>query len=137
MAKNRIFAETTPLGYRVVLTRDRWREIVRFKHPALAGHEEQVRACVHDPEDYRLFHEIYQERTGTVDKVRVYYDRTGNTLTVWFDDPAKESISEEIDDDVVLMKDRRGRIIGFERLNYRSRRPADQTAGIPVEVQVL
>jgi len=72
-----------------------------------------------------------------VDKVRVYYDRTGNTLTVWFDDPAKEAISEEIDDDVVLMKDRRGRIIGFERLNYRSGRPADRTASVPVEVQVL
>jgi len=72
-----------------------------------------------------------------LDKVRVYYDRTGNTLTVWFDDPAKESVSEEIDDDVVLMKDRRGRIIGFERLNYRARRQADQTASIPVEVQVL
>jgi hypothetical protein len=25
----------TPLGYRVVLSRDRWYEIVRFKHPAV------------------------------------------------------------------------------------------------------
>jgi hypothetical protein len=53
MAKKRIFAETTPLGYRVVLTRDRWREIIRFKHPALAGHEEAVRECVRDPEAIR------------------------------------------------------------------------------------
>jgi uncharacterized protein YuzE len=51
-----------------------------------------------------------------VDKVRVYHDRTGNTLTVWFDDPNKEAVYEEVDDDVVLMKDRRGRVIGFERL---------------------
>ena len=50
--------------------------------------------------------------------VRVFYDRSGNTLTVWFDDPKKESICEEVDDDVLLIKDRRGRVIGFERLNY-------------------
>jgi hypothetical protein len=48
--KRRMFAERTPLGHRVVLTRDRWREIVRFKHPALAGHENAVRDCVRDPE---------------------------------------------------------------------------------------
>jgi hypothetical protein len=72
-----------------------------------------------------------------VDKVRVYYDRTGNTVTVWFDDPAKESICEEVGDDVVVMKDRRGRVIGFERLNYRTRKQQGQPAALPVEVQVL
>jgi hypothetical protein len=54
VAKKRIiFQESTPLGYRVVLTRDRWREILRFKHPALAGHEAQVRECVRDPDRVR------------------------------------------------------------------------------------
>src|SRR5436305_992968 len=54
MAKMRlVFAETTPLGHRVVLTRDRWREITRYKHPALAGHEADVRECVRDPEVVR------------------------------------------------------------------------------------
>jgi hypothetical protein len=47
--KKRIFTATTPLGHRVVLTRDRWREIVRFKHPALAGQERAVRDCLCDP----------------------------------------------------------------------------------------
>ena len=51
--KRRVFTERTPLGHRVVLTRDRWREIVRFKHPALAGHEQAVRDCVRDPEAIR------------------------------------------------------------------------------------
>ena len=41
------------MGHRVSLTRDRWREIVRFKHPALAGHEAEVRECVRDPEVIR------------------------------------------------------------------------------------
>jgi len=72
-----------------------------------------------------------------VDKVRVYFDRTGNTLTVWFDDPDKESVCEEIGDDIVLMKDRRGRVIGFERLNYLSRKKQRQPPKLPVEVQML
>jgi hypothetical protein len=54
-------------------------------------------------------------------KVRVYYDRTGNTLTVWFDVAANEHVCEEIGDDTIIMKDRRGWVIGFERLNYVSR----------------
>jgi len=72
-----------------------------------------------------------------VDKVRVYHDRAGNTITVWFDDPSKEAICEEVGDDVVIMKDRRGRIIGFERLNYRSQKHMDQGGSVPVEVHVL
>jgi uncharacterized protein YuzE len=72
-----------------------------------------------------------------VDKVRVYYDRTGNTLTVWFGDPQKESVSEEIDDDTVLMKDRRGRVIGFERLNFLSRKQQEQGTNVPVEIQMV
>ncbi len=72
-----------------------------------------------------------------MDKVRIYYDRTGNTLTVWFDNPAKERVCEEIGGDVVLMKDRRGRVIGLERLNYRTRKQQTEQAAVPVEVQVL
>jgi hypothetical protein len=53
MAEKTIFIETTPLGHRVVLTRDRWRFILRRKHPALTGHELDVRDCVRDPEVIR------------------------------------------------------------------------------------
>ena len=70
-------------------------------------------------------------------KISVCLDRAGNTLTVWFDDPNKEYICEEIADDVILMKDRRGRVLGFERLNYLSRNQQQQGMNIPVEVQVL
>ena len=72
-----------------------------------------------------------------MDKVRICHDRTGNTLSVWFDDPAKEVVCEEVDDDVVLVKDRRGRVIGFERLNYLSRKQQRRGGQVPVEVQVL
>ena len=51
-------------------------------------------------------------------QVNVYHDATGRTLTVWFGPPQKEYICEETGDEVVLMKDRKGHVIGFERLNY-------------------
>jgi len=35
-----------------------------------------------------------QTRNGTVEKVKLYYDREGNTLNVWFDDPKKEHVCE-------------------------------------------
>ena len=72
-----------------------------------------------------------------MDKVRVFYDRTGNTLTIWFDDPSKESICEEVGDDIVVMKDRRGRVIGFERLNYQNRKEIGRRGNVPVEIQVI
>ena len=72
-----------------------------------------------------------------MDKVRVYYDRKGNTLTVWFDDPRRESICEETDDDIIIVKDRGGRVIGFERLNYHSRKQRGQGLTIPVEVRMV
>lgn len=51
-------------------------------------------------------------------QVRVFYDREGNTLTVWFEDPQGEYVSEETGDEVILMKDETGRVIGFEKLNF-------------------
>ncbi len=51
-------------------------------------------------------------------QVKVYYDKVGNTLTVWFGDPQKEYICEETGDEIVLMKNESGQVIGFEKLNY-------------------
>ena len=72
-----------------------------------------------------------------MEKVRVCYDRTGNSLTVWFDDPQQEHVCEEIDDDVVLMKDEKGRVIGFERLNYLSKEQQADEETVPIEVQLI
>ena len=51
-------------------------------------------------------------------EVKVYYDKLGNTLTVWFGDPNQEYICEETGDEVILMKNKSGVVIGFEKLNY-------------------
>jgi uncharacterized protein YuzE len=51
-------------------------------------------------------------------EVKLYYDKAGNTLTVWFGNPQEEHICEETGDEVVLMKDKSGKVIGFEKLNF-------------------
>ena len=51
-------------------------------------------------------------------QVKVYFDQVGNTLTVWFSDPQDEYICEETGEEVILMKDKDGQVIGFEKLNY-------------------
>lgn len=58
-------------------------------------------------------------------QVKVYYDREGNTLTVWFGNPADEFVAEETGEEVVLMKDRDGKVIGFEKLNFSAQGAAD------------
>jgi hypothetical protein len=51
-------------------------------------------------------------------EVSVLYDREGRTLTVWFSDRHQEHVCEETGEEVVLMKNAVGRVIGFEKLNF-------------------
>ena len=51
-------------------------------------------------------------------ELKIFHDRAGQTLTVWFGDPSLEHVAEETGDEVVLMKDRAGRVIGFEKLHF-------------------
>ena len=51
-------------------------------------------------------------------QIHVFYDRTGGTLTVWFSDPRDEYVCEETGDEVILMKNKTGQDIGFEKLNF-------------------
>jgi len=53
-----------------------------------------------------------------MEQVKIFHDRTGNTLTVWFGNLQEEYVCEETGDEVILMKDRAGRVIGFEKLNF-------------------
>jgi hypothetical protein len=68
-----------------------------------------------------------------MDKIKVIHDAVGHTLTVWFDDPSKESVCEETTEEVVLIKDVEGHVIGFELLHYR---PAAGDSSLTVETVV-
>jgi hypothetical protein len=63
--------------------------------------------------------------------VRVFYDRDGRTLTVWFTDPSREHVCEETGDEVVLIKDSAGHVIGFEKLNFAI--PESDSLSVAVE----
>lgn len=66
-------------------------------------------------------------------KLKILYDKTANSLVVWFDSADKEFIAQEVEDDTILMKDKKGKVIGLEKLNYiPSRQP--QPKSLPVEV---
>ena len=53
-----------------------------------------------------------------MEKIKLIHDEVGKTLTIWFDEPSKEHIAEETSDEVIHMKDKDGKIIGIEILNY-------------------
>ncbi len=61
-----------------------------------------------------------------MEKIRIYYDKEGNTLIVWFGDSMDEYICEETGEELILMKDKNGHILGFEKLNYLPQSSADR-----------
>lgn len=69
-----------------------------------------------------------------MDKIKVIHDAVGHTLTVWFDEPSREKVCEETLDEVILMKDAAGRVIGFELLHYQPSSKAGK--GLSVETVV-
>ena len=60
-------------------------------------------------------------------KIKIYYDAKGKTLNVWFDSPEKEVLTEEVGDGTIVSKDRKGKVIGFEKLYVN----LPQEKGIP------
>lgn len=61
----------------------------------------------------------------------IVHDRRGATLTVWFDEPEKEHATEETGRELNLIKDREGRVIGVERLNWSAPSPG------PLDVELV
>ena len=72
-----------------------------------------------------------------MEKVIVTYDKVGNTLDVWFRKPC-EAICEEIGGGVVIKKNKKGEVIGFEKLNYLPSAKAHKEGifSLPIEVVV-
>ncbi|MDE1823506.1 MAG: DUF2283 domain-containing protein [Candidatus Micrarchaeota archaeon] len=72
-----------------------------------------------------------------MEKTRIIFNKKGNTLDIWLDDPKKESISEETDSEVILKKDKKGRIIGIEKLNFvHDKAHSKESAEMPLELVV-
>ena len=74
-----------------------------------------------------------------MDKVTIIYSRFANTLDVWWGNPNDEEVAEETGEEIILKKDKDGKVIGFEKLNYLAPErllKADEPARLPVEVVV-
>ncbi len=67
-----------------------------------------------------------------MEQVKVFYDATGNTLTVWFGNPTDEDVSTMVEDDLIVMKDKAGRVIGIEKLFF-----AAQTGTLRVQFETI
>lgn len=71
-----------------------------------------------------------------MDKIRVRFDPTDNTLQVFFGDPAKMAYLSPIDDDtpedVFLIRDENDRVIGFEGHFYHL-----EPGALPVEFETM
>ena len=69
--------------------------------------------------------------------ITVTFDKAGNTLSVWFDNPQNEHVAEETAEEVVLIKDKVGKLIGFEVLNYLSAGESRDIETLAVEGAVI
>ena len=70
-------------------------------------------------------------------KLKIFYYDKGKTLSVWFDDPKNEAVSEETSEEIILIKDKKGKVIGFEVLNYLSSNDLKNLKNLPVETEIL
>jgi uncharacterized protein YuzE len=68
-----------------------------------------------------------------MDSLKIFYDRDNQILTIWFDDPQKEFIAEEVGEELLVMQDSGGKTIGIERINFVL---ADQNS-LDVQLQYL
>ncbi|MGE0827599.1 MAG: DUF2283 domain-containing protein [Candidatus Binatia bacterium] len=68
-----------------------------------------------------------------MERIKVIHDTVGHTLTIWLGDPRAEYVSTLTDDEVVVMKDEQGRVLGFEILHYH---PANSDTGLSVEATI-
>jgi hypothetical protein len=66
-------------------------------------------------------------------QIRVIHDPIGETLTIYWDDPEREEICEEIGQGIILIKDAQGEVIGFERLYFKPSN-ASQELGVVLQM---
>jgi len=93
MSKNDPFFEIlTPLNCTICVTVTYWEIITQIKHPIMKGQEKLVQETLSQPDEIR--------RSRSDPNVYLY-------------------LCEETGDEVILMKNQKGEVIGFEKLNYR------------------
>ena len=69
-----------------------------------------------------------------MEKMRFFYDDEGDVLDISIGKP-KKAKSEEIGNDVIVRKDKKGKVVGFTILNFEKRSEKGKGFNIPVEAK--
>ncbi|MBS3054375.1 MAG: DUF2283 domain-containing protein [Candidatus Aenigmarchaeota archaeon] len=69
-----------------------------------------------------------------MEKMRFFYDDEGDVLDISIGKPRKAK-SEEIGNDIIVRKDKRGKVVGFTILNFEKRSEKEKGFNIPVEAK--
>jgi hypothetical protein len=95
-----LFEATTPLGFRVHVTKAYWELIVTVKHPVMAGREDDVKMTLEQPDEIRqsksdervyLFYKAERERRW-VCAVSKQTGREGFLITTYLTEAIKEGV---------------------------------------------
>jgi hypothetical protein len=65
-------------------------------------------------------------------QIKVIHNPVGETLTVYWDDPERVEVCEEVGHRLILIKDMQGEVIGFERLYFKPK-PTPQELGVVLQ----
>lgn len=71
-----------------------------------------------------------------MDTIKITYDNMGNTLDIWFTTPSKEIICDDLDNDMIVKRDKSGNILGIEVLNYVKNKTGIVDS-LPVELSLI
>jgi hypothetical protein len=100
LASDLLFESTTPLGFRVRVTRAYWELIITVKHPAMSGRETAVQETLHKPDEIRvsksdpsvyLFYKLMNAKRW-VCGVSKRLDGDGFLITAYLTDAIKEGV---------------------------------------------
>lgn len=65
-----------------------------------------------------------------VKTLRIYYFKETDSMDIWLDEPAKECMCEEVNDYILIKKDKEGNVIGIEIISLST------LAKAPLEVPI-
>jgi len=65
-----------------------------------------------------------------VKTLRIYYFKETDSMDIWLDEPTKEHMCEEVNDYILLKKDKEGNVIGIEIISLST------LAKTPLEVPI-
>jgi uncharacterized protein YuzE len=69
-----------------------------------------------------------------MEKMRFFYDEEGDILDISIGGP-KNAKSEEIGNDIIVRKNKKGKVVGFTILNFEKRSEKEKGFNIPVEAK--